>query len=113
MSKKIDFTGNEKSPVKTRMHIDSSEGKYHIENYQDVSKILERNKIERNAGLYKVDGMQDAKMYKVASLPLIVVHQLAKKGIMTMTGQLKDRDRFLKWLNDPDNEKFKIYPKKV
>ena len=113
MTKKIDFTGNEQSPVKTKMHIDSSEGKYHIENYQDVSRILERNKIERNAGAYKVKGMQDAKMYKVASLPLIVVQQLAKKGIMTMSGQLQDRERFFKWLNDPDNEKFKIYPKKV
>ena len=46
MTKKIDFTGNEQSPVKTKMHIDSSEGKYHIENYQDVSRILERNKIK-------------------------------------------------------------------
>ena len=113
MTKKIDFTGNEFSPVKTRMHIDSSEGKYHLENTQDVSRILERNKIERNAGLYKVNGMQDEKMYKVASLPLITVQQLAKKGIMTMSGQLRDRKKFFQWLNDPENEKFKIYPKKV
>ena len=113
MTKKVEFTGNESSPVKTRMHIDSSEGKYHVENYQDVSRILERNKIERNAGAYKVKGMEDAKMYKIASLPLIVVQQLAKQGIMTMSGQLKDRERFFKWLNDPDNENFKIYPKKV
>ena len=113
MTKKIEFTGNDTSPVKTRMHIDSSEGKYHVENYQDVSRILERNKIERNAGLYKVNGLQDAKMYKVASLPMIVVQQLAKKGIMTMSGQLQDRKRFFQWLNDPENEKFKIYPKKV
>ena len=98
MTKKIDFTGNESSSVKTRMHIDSSEGKYHVENYQDVSKILERNKIERNAGAYKLKGMEDAKMYKIASLPLIVVQQLAKKGIMTMSGQLQDRKRFFKWL---------------
>ena len=41
------------------------------------------------------------------------IQQLAKDGIMTMSGQLQDRERFFKWLNDPDNEKFKIYPKKV
>jgi len=44
---------------------------------------------------------------------MIVVQQLAKKGIMTMSGQLQDRKRFFQWLNDPENEKFKIYPKKV
>ena len=109
MTKKIDFTGNEKSPVKTKMHIDSGEGKYHIENYQDVSRILERNKIERNAGAYKVQGMQDAKMYKACSIPNIVMLQLAKQGIVTMNGKILDKTKFFRWLNDSDNKNLRIY----
>jgi hypothetical protein len=48
-------------------------------------------------------------MTKVASIPLIVVQQLAKKGIMNQAGGIKDKVRFRKWLNDPDNRFFKTY----
>ena len=102
---------NSNSTLKTRMHIDESENKYHFEDIQDVAPILEMNKKEANMGAdaYKVNGMQDAKMYKVASIPLIVVQQLAKKGIMSTSGQIIDRLRFRKWINDPDNRHFRIY----
>jgi hypothetical protein len=53
--------------------------------------------------------MQDAKMYKVASIPLIVVQQLAQKGIMSNAGRIIDKDRFKKWLNDPNNRHFRVY----
>ena len=52
---------------------------------------------------------QDAKMYKVASIPLIVVQQLAQKGIMSNAGRIIDKDRFKKWLNDPNNRHFRVY----
>jgi len=48
-------------------------------------------------------------MYKVASIPLIIVQQLAQKGIMSNAGQILDRPRFKKWINDPDNRHFRIY----
>jgi len=100
-----------KSTLKTRMHIDEGENKYHFEDIQDVAPILEMNKKEANMGAdaYKVRGMQDAKMYKVASIPLIIVQQLAQKGIMSNGGQILDRPRFKKWINDPDNRHFRIY----
>ena len=110
MSKKIWIDDNKsKSVIKTKMHIDESENKYHFEDVQDIQPILERNKFEAKNNLYKVRGMQDAKMYKVASLPLIVVQQLAKQGIMTMSGQLQDKPRFKKWLNNPENRHFRVY----
>ena len=48
-------------------------------------------------------------MYKVASIPLIVVQELAQKGIMGTNGTIKDPVRMKKWLNDPDNKHFRIY----
>ena len=53
--------------------------------------------------------LKDAKGYRVARLPNIIVHQLAKKGILTLTGQVLDKPRFFKWLNDSDNRHFRIY----
>tara|TARA_R100000231_G_C5281640_1_gene151786 strand:+ start:58 stop:414 length:357 start_codon:yes stop_codon:yes gene_type:complete len=104
---------NSKSVVKSKMHIDESENKYHFEDVQDVSPILELNKKEAslgNQGLrWKGELGKHAGMTKVASIPLIVVQQLAKQGIMSVGGAIKDRKRFKQWLNDPDNRAFRIY----
>tara|TARA_Y100001937_G_scaffold45314_2_gene63576 strand:- start:1329 stop:1673 length:345 start_codon:yes stop_codon:yes gene_type:complete len=110
MSKKLWIDNkNSDSVIKTKMHIDESENKYHFEDVQDIKPILERNQLESKNDLYKVRGMQDAKMYKVASIPLIVVQQLAQQGIMSNAGRIIDKDRFKKWLNNPDNKHFRIY----
>tara|TARA_Y100001938_G_scaffold132090_1_gene190010 strand:- start:1432 stop:1776 length:345 start_codon:yes stop_codon:yes gene_type:complete len=110
MSKKLWIdNANSTSTIKTKMHIDESENKYHFEDVQDINPILEKNKFEANNDLYKVRGMQDAKMYKVASIPLIVVQQLAQKGIMTNGGRILDRDRFKKWMNSTEAKPFRIY----
>jgi len=111
-----DFTPSIPTPVMPQSKPEKTFGEKAKESILGFLKRLARvHPATRNAAfaLDFVKGLQDAKMYKVASLPLIVVQQLAKKGIMTMSGQLQDRERFFKWLNDPDNEKFKIYPKKV
>ena len=104
---------NSASTLKTRMHIDESENKYHFEDVQDVEPILDMNKKESNLGN---DALQmrgelgrHAGMTKVASIPMIVVQQLAQQGIMTNAGGIKDRVRFRKWLNDPNNRFFKTY----
>ena len=110
MSKKIWIDDkNSDSVKKTKMQIDEWEKKYNFKNVKDVQPILERNKFEAKNDLYKVRGMQDAKMYKVASIPLIVVQQLAQKGIMSNAGRIIDKDRFKKWLNDPENKHFRVY----
>ena len=104
---------NSKSVVKSRMHIDESENKYHFEDVQDVESILELNKKEASLGnlqlRWKGELGKHAGMTKVASIPLIVVQQLAKQGIMTVGGGIKDRKRIKQCLNDPDNKAFKVY----
>nr|BAR32782.1 hypothetical protein [uncultured Mediterranean phage uvMED] len=110
MTKKIWIDdANSKSVIKTKMHIDESENKYHFEDVQDIKPILERNKLEAKEGLYKVRGIQDAKMYKVASIPLVVVQQLAQQGIMSRAGRIIDKERFKKWLNNSENRHFRVY----
>jgi|TARA_R110000824_G_scaffold88567_3_gene217681 hypothetical protein len=108
---------NSPSTLKTRMHIDDSENKYHFEDVQDVQPLLDMNKKESNLGnnnlKFKGELGKHAGMTKVASIPLIVVQQLAQKGIMTNAGAIKDKIRFRKWLNDPDNGVFKLYNGKI
>ena len=53
--------------------------------------------------------MQNEKGYRVARLPNIVVHQLAKQGILALNGKVLDKTRFFRWLNDSDNKHFRIY----
>ena len=103
---------NDGSTVKTNLIVDEAENKFHIENYQDnasIKEILDANKVAQNEGAYKSKVMQNEKGYRVARLPNIVVHQLAKRGIMTYAGKVLDKPRFFKWLNDSDNRHFRIY----
>jgi len=104
---------NSASTLKTRMHIDESENKYHFEDVQDIQPIIDMNKKESNLGnealRMRVELGKHAGMTKVASIPLVVVQQLAQKGIMNQAGGIKDKEAFKKWLNDPDNRFFKTY----
>ena len=101
------------SVVKTKMHIDESENKYHFEDVQDVEPLIDMNRKESNLGndALKFHGElgKHAGMTKVASIPLVVVQQLAQKGIMNQAGGIKDKEAFKKWLNDTDNRFFKTY----
>ena len=113
MSKKFSLNDpNDQSTVKTNLIVDEAENKYHIENYQDqssVKEILDANKVARNEGAYKSNILKEAKGYRVARLPNIVVHQLAKQGILNYNGKVLDKTRFFRWLNDSDNKHFRIY----
>jgi len=113
MAKKFSLNEpNDGSVVKTNLIIDEAENKIHIENYQDqasIKEILDANKVAQNEGAYKSKAMANEKGYRVARLPNILVHQLAKRGIMTYGGKVLDKPRFFKWLNDSDNKHFRIY----
>ena len=113
MSKKFSLNDpNDQSTVKTNLIVDEAENKYHIENYQDqssVKEILDANKLAQNEGAYKSNVLKEAKGYRVARLPNIVVHQLAKQGILNYNGKVLDKTRFFRWLNDSDNKHFRIY----
>lgn len=69
-----------------------------IEHEQDVTDILKDNKAKAN----EIDRHQPhGNMSKVASIPMVIFHDLKKKGI------LGDEKRFKQWLNDPDNRAFR------
>jgi hypothetical protein len=112
MTKKLSIdTGSE--VIKSKIHLDEGEKKIHIEDSQDISEVISNNKKDANDKAYKLKGFQDAKMYKVATIPLIIVQQLAQKGIMYPNGAIKDKERMKRWLNDPDNKNFRIYQGKL
>ena len=51
MSKKLSIDDDKNSSIiKSKMHIDESENKYHFEDVQDVEPILDMNKKESNMG---------------------------------------------------------------
>jgi hypothetical protein len=103
---------NDQSSVKTNLIVDEGENKFHIENFQDeatIKEILDANQLARNEGAYKSKLLQNEKGYRVARLPNIIVHQLAKRGILTTSGKVLDKKAFFRWLNDPDNKHFRIY----
>ena len=83
MAKKFSLNEpGDQSSVKTNLIVDEAEDKIHIENYQaqaDIKEILQANKVAQNEGAYKSKVLKEAKGYRVARLPNIIVHQLAKK----------------------------------
>lgn len=86
-----------------------ADGNYIIENRQDVSRILEKNKAEFAA----ID--ERAKwgdLTKIATLPMVVIDDLNKKGIMRGFAVIDERG-FKAFLNDPDNRFFRTRPGEV
>jgi hypothetical protein len=86
-----------------------ADGNYILEVRQDVSGIIEKNKAEYAA----ID--ERAKwgdLTKIATLPLAVIDDLNKKGIMRGFA-VTDERRFKVFLNDPDNRFFRTRPGEV
>jgi len=80
-----------------------------IETRQDVSGIIEQNRKEYNSYDEKAKWSDHVFGNKVASIPLTVIDDLNKKGIMRGFHVL-DQKRFTAWLNDPDNRFFRTRP---
>ena len=82
------------------------EGGLVVETIQDVTSIVEANKAEYNALDY---GARWGDFTKVASIPMTVVDDLNKKGIMKGFA-VRDEAAFKRWLNDPENRFFRTRP---
>ena len=82
----------------------NTNGGYVIETKQDVTDIIEKNKQEYNNSSTKWG--EDVFDNKIASIPMTVVDDLNKKGIMRGIHVL-DQKKFFAWLNDPDNRFFR------
>ncbi|MFD2207213.1 hypothetical protein [Kiloniella antarctica] len=92
------FTG-----VSQYFHSHDDGNGFDIETIQDVESVLTENKAIRNedTGRYG-DGM-----HKVASIPMVKIHELMKTGVIGINGEVADPARLRKFLNDPDNRYFR------
>lgn len=86
---------------KTAVHADG-EGGIVIQTRQDVSDIVEQNKKEYNSFDERARWSDNLFGNKVASIPMTVIDDLNKAGIMRGFAVLDDK-RFALWLNDPMN----------
>lgn len=91
-----------------RQFIDTDEmtGISTIRTEQDVTDIVELNKLQRNTFSSGKDKWSDGFDHrtKVASIPLGIYMELKKSGV------LRDPVAFKRWLNDPDNAAFRTRP---
>ena len=85
----------------TAVHADG-EGGIVIQTRQDVSDIVEQNKKEYNSYDERARWSDNLFGNKVASIPMTVIDDLNKVGIMRGFAIL-DEKRFASWLNDPMN----------
>lgn len=85
----------------TAVHADG-EGGIVIQTRQDVSDIVEQNKKEYNSFDERARWSDNLFGNKVASIPMTVIDDLNKQGIMRGFAVLDDK-RFALWLNDPMN----------
>lgn len=92
----------------TIAHFDN-EGGVTLETKQDVTEIIEGNKQMFNQ-ITSQDKWGD--LTKVARLPLTVIDDLNKKGVMRGFAVM-DEIRFKAFLNDPDNRFFRTRPGRV
>jgi hypothetical protein len=51
--------------------------------------------------------------HHVAAIPLVLLPELEKKGIMTAGGRIMDSAKLKEWLNDRDNRAFRTRPGRV
>lgn len=90
---------------KTAVHADG-DGGIIIETRQDITDIIEQNKKEYNSFDERSRWSDHVFGNKVASIPLTVIDELNKQGIMRGFAVL-DEKRFRAWLNERDNRVFR------
>jgi len=89
----------------TAVHADG-EGGIIIQTRQDVTDIVEQNKKEYNSYDERARWSDQLFGNKVASIPMTVIDDLNKAGIMRGFAVLDDK-RFAAWLNDPMNRSWR------
>lgn len=95
----------------TAVHADG-EGGIVIQTRQDVTNIMEQNKKEFNSFDERAKWSDQLFGNKVASIPMTVIDDLNKQGIMRGFAVLDDK-RFAMWLNDPMNRAWRTRTGKV
>ena len=77
-----------------------------IETNQDISDILERNKVLREVDKARTGATED--LHLIGSIPFTAIDKLNEMGIMRGFA-IMDEVAFKKWLNHPDQAVLKIY----
>lgn len=96
------FSYDRETGIKTTFHY-HEDGGVSFEKTQDAEAILDLNRDTLNASPEGWKG----DLHKVASIPIHIYQYLRAEGI------LKDPARMKKWLNDPDNSKFRTKSGKI
>jgi|TARA_R110002124_G_scaffold272597_1_gene441799 hypothetical protein len=87
-------------------HFDEATGDVGLETQQDVTAVIEGTKGAFNPVDERAPWKGD--VLKVASVPMVIYHQLAK-----ISNNFKDQRVIRKWLNDKDNRVFRTRPGRV
>lgn len=86
------------SNLREIIHHDDQEDRLTIGVEQDVSPILEANKIARN----QAEGRRMGDMERVASIPAVLVMEWMKEGINVMAPNQDDLKKIKQKLNSPE-----------
>lgn len=97
------------SGVSQHFSYDDSDDTFTIRTSQDVSDVLEDNKYLNK----EHNGNWKGELHRVASIPLALLPELEKKGIMTAGGKILDHAALRRWLNDSNNAYFRTRPGRV
>lgn len=89
----------------TVVHADG-DGGIVIETKQDITDILERNKILREIDKQRTTPIKE--LHLIGSVPFTVIDDLNKMGIMKGFAIVDDA-AFAQWLNNPDNAQYRVY----
>ena len=96
-------TQNVDAGTTTYFHWDPSTDGFTLEERQDAEPAIELNKLRMN----EVGSGWKGELHMVASIPLVVVTDLQRKGIW------RDKERLRAWLNERDNRAFRTRPGRV
>lgn len=90
-------------------YFDHATDEIHIHQTEDVTRLTETTKALYNdaASNWKGD------WHHVASIPMTLLPELQKQGIMNTAGRILDMPKFKAWVNDRDNRVFRTKPGQI
>lgn len=95
------------SGITEYFHYDPDTDGFTIQTQQDLEPLIEQNKALYN-DTEKSTRYGDGIGGRVASFPAVITMQLAQQGILSMGGAILDEPRYRRWLNDSDNQVFRV-----
>lgn len=98
------------SGINEKFFFDHTTDTFTLTREQEVSPLLDLNLRKFND---TPDRFGSDAFHHVASIPLTLLPELEKQGIMTAGGRIIDDKKLRAWLNDRDNRAFRVRKGKV